>query len=512
MTDSSSLFKTDFTTDAMGQKPGSDICILPVFEGQSKISISGDEAASKLLGHHLKNGGSFNGKAGQTLVVSAPVESSFKVYLLVGMGEAKKLDELITETAAGKSWSALKALGHKTACLDLNALDSKDTALPAAKIGAHFANGLMLASYNFAKYKTGKDDKESGFKTLTIAVNDTKDCKKLLARLKGTTEAALFARDLVNTPPNYLLPDMYAKQIKDRLKPLGVKVTVLDEKKLLKMGMGALMAVAQGSDNPPRVAIMEWNGNGDKKKASKPLAFVGKGVTFDTGGISIKPSAGMEDMKLDMGGSAAVVGLMESLAKRKAKAHVVGIVGLVENMPDGKAYRPADVVTSLSGKTIEVLNTDAEGRLVLADCLTHIQREYDPSLIVDLATLTGAMMVALGFEYCGTFSNDDELWRKLEKASDLSGEKLWRMPLGEAYTKEMDSPIADIKNLGTQSRFAGACTAAAFLEAFVDKGRAWAHMDVAGTAWIKSPKPTATKGGTGFGVRVLDTFVEEHYG
>ncbi|MAQ70693.1 MAG: leucyl aminopeptidase [Alphaproteobacteria bacterium] len=512
MTDSSSLFKTDFITDAKVQKPGSDICILPVFEGQSKISVAGDETSSTLLGHHLKNGGAFKGKAGQTLVVSAPVESAFKVYLLIGMGEAKKLDELITETAAGKSWSALKALGHKTACLDLNVLESKDTALPVSKIGAHLVNGLMLASYDFTKYKTGKDDKDSGLKSLTIALREDKDCKKLLARLKGTTEAALFARDLVNTPPNYLLPDMYAKQIKERLKPLGVKVTVLDEKKLLKMGMGALMAVAQGSDNPPRVAIMEWNGNSDKKKTSKPLAFVGKGVTFDTGGISLKPGAGMEDMKLDMGGSAAVVGLMESLAKRKAKAHVVGIVGLVENMPDGKAYRPADVVTSLSGKTIEVLNTDAEGRLVLADCLTHIQREFDPSLIVDLATLTGAMMVALGFEYCGTFSNDDELWRKLEKASDLSGEKLWRMPLGEAYTKEMDSPIADIKNLGTQSRFAGACTAAAFLEAFVDKGRAWAHMDVAGTAWIKSPKPTATKGGTGFGVRVLDTFVEENYG
>jgi leucyl aminopeptidase len=312
------------------------------------------------------------------------------------------------------------------------------------------------------------------------------------------------ARDLVNEPPNYLLPEPYAKLISEELKSLGVKVEILDKKKMEKLGMGAALGVAQGSDNPPCMVVMTWDGRKKKNKSDKPLAYVGKGVTFDTGGISLKPGKGMGDMKMDMGGSAAVVGAMKSLALRKADAYAVGIVGLVENMPSGKAYRPADVLTSLSGKTIEVLNTDAEGRLVLADALTYVQDTYDPKLIVDLATLTGAILVALAHEYAGTFVNNDALWAQMETASTETGEKLWRMPLDKTWNEAVKSPTADIQNLSSIGAYGGSCTAAAFLEYFIDEGRSWAHIDIAGTAWNPKDKPTGPKFGTGFGVRVLD--------
>jgi leucyl aminopeptidase len=265
-----------------------------------------------------------------------------------------------------------------------------------------------------------------------------------------------------------------------------------------------------GSIRPPRVVIMRWNGTG-KKTGSKPLAFVGKGVTFDTGGISIKPAAGMEEMKMDMGGSAAVVGLIRALAKSKAKVDVVGVIGLAENMPSDRAYRPSDIITSLSGKTIEVLNTDAEGRLVLCDALTYVQDTYKPRMIIDLATLTGAIMVALGYEYAGAFVNDEKLWGQLETASKASGEKLWRMPLDQSYRDEMTNNITDLKNLGNLGRYGGACSAAGFLEHFIEDGTPWAHIDIAGTAWIKGDKPTVPRGGTGYGVRLLYRLVLDNY-
>ena len=286
---------------------------------------------------------------------------------------------------------------------------------------------------------------------------------------------------------------------------------MFDEKKMHKLGFHAALAVGMGSARGPHIVIMKWNGSGNKFKEGEPLAFVGKGVTFDTGGVNLKPSGGMEDMKLDMGGAAAVVGLMKSLALRKSKADVIGIVGLAENMPSHLAYRPSDVIDSLSGKTIEVMNTDAEGRLILADCLTYVQRTYKPKLAIDLATLTGAMMIALGYDYCGTFVNDNKLWEQLEAASKTSGEKLWRMPLDEAYKKDMVSKIGDVKSLGGMGRYAGACTAAGFLEHFIENDLPWAHMDIAGTAWIKADKPTCPKPGTGFGVRILDRFVAENF-
>ncbi len=292
------------------------------------------------------------------------------------------------------------------------------------------------------------------------------------------------------------------------MKPLGVEVEIFDEKKMLKMGMGAIMAVGQGSERQPRMVIMRWNGN--PKKKTVPIAFVGKGVTFDTGGISIKPAAGMDEMKMDMGGSAAVVGLMKTLAARNAKINVVGVVGLAENMPSGNAYRPGDILTSYAGKTIEVLNTDAEGRLVLADCLTYVQRTYKPATVIDLATLTGAILVALGHEYCGTFATNDDLWGQLEKSSAASGEKLWRMPLDPVWHKEVESNVADVQNTG-KGRNAGSCTAAEFLHHFIEEGTQWAHLDIAGTAWRTSDQPTVPKFGSGFGVRLLNTLVAEHY-
>ena len=274
---------------------------------------------------------------------------------------------------------------------------------------------------------------------------------------------------------------------------------------LFRSGMGALLGVAQGSVRPPRLLVMEWNG-GDK--SAKPTAFVGKGVTFDTGGISLKPAAGMEDMKWDMGGAGAVAGAMLAIARRGAKANVVAVCGLVENMPDGNAQRPGDVVTSMSGQTVEVINTDAEGRLVLCDAITWVQKEYAPAAVVDLATLTGAMVITLGHEQAGIFSNDDDLAGKLIAAGEVSGDKLWRMPLGAAYDKLIDSPIADMKNVGP--REGGSITAAQFIQRYIDKGTPWAHLDIAGMAWAAKPGATWEKGATGYGVRVLDRFVRDN--
>ena len=312
-------------------------------------------------------------------------------------------------------------------------------------------------------------------------------------------------RELVTEPANIIYPESFVERVTKRLAGSGITVRVLDDKEMAKLGMGALLGVAQGSRKPARLLVMEWNGGA---AGAKPTAFVGKGVTFDTGGISIKPAANMEDMKWDMGGAGAVAGAMLAIAGRKAKANVIGVCGLVENMPDGNAQRPGDVVTSMSGQTIEVINTDAEGRLVLCDCITWVQQEYQPTAIVDLATLTGAIIVSLGHEQAGIFSNDDALAGKLIAAGDVSGDKLWRMPLGAAYDKLIDSPIADMKNVGP--REGGSITAAQFIQRFVDKGIPWAHLDIAGMAWSSKPGATWAKGATGYGVRVLDRFVRDN--
>lgn len=467
-----------------------------------------DKAFHGMLSSALENNKSFTGKNGQVLQIFAPADEKITRIILLGLGKTEKMTALSAETAGGKLFVAIGKAGINEVTL----LIDRSKKLKPEDCAAHIANGLKRRSYNFDRYKskTKKDgDEAPTLTTLKIMTPHPANAKTAFDALDRVTQGTFLARDLVNTAPNDLYPESYAKQIRDELKPLGVEIEILDDKKLEKMGAGGITAVGQGSARKPRMVIMRWNG-GSKAKNAKKIGFVGKGVTFDTGGISLKPGPGMDEMKMDMGGSAAVVGLMKTLALRKAKCNVVAIVGLAENMPSSNAYRPGDIITSYAGKTIEILNTDAEGRLVLADCLTYIQKEYNPEFIIDLATLTGAILVALGHEYCGTFVNDDTLWKQMDKASEQSGEKLWRMPLDEVWHKEVESPIADIQNLG-KSRYAGSCTAAAFLGHFIEGDTKWAHMDIAGTAWRKSDQPTTPKYGSGFGVRVLNDLVAKYY-
>lgn len=365
---------------------------------------------------------------------------------------------------------------------------------------AQIAYGLILGSYSFTKYKTVKNESAKLDKVSFVGENSS-EAKKCFDNLNCIAQGVFLARDLVNEPANVLTPEKFVETAKG-LSRLGVKVKILNEDELKKLGMNALLAVGQGSANKSYVAIMEYMGT---KESENPFVFLGKGVTFDTGGISLKPSGGMEDMKFDMGGASAVIGAMKAISLRKAKANVIGVLGLVENMPDGLAQRPGDVVASMSGQTIEVINTDAEGRMVLADCLTYVQKKYKPRSIIDLATLTGAMMVALGQEYAGVFGNNDELKQNIINAGDSEVEGLWSMPMSKAYDKEINSNIADMKNTG--SKWGGACTAAAFLGRFINDGTSWAHLDIAGMAWEYKGKPTTPKGGVGFGVRTLDRLV-----
>jgi leucyl aminopeptidase len=371
---------------------------------------------------------------------------------------------------------------------------------------AEIALGARLRAYKFDRYKTRKKDDEdaAGVLKLTVAVADASAAKKAWAARAAVADGVVFARDLVNEPANVLYPEEFAKRAAT-LRKLGVRVEVLDVADMKKLGMNALLGVGQGSRRDSRMVVMHWNGG---KRGEKPVAFIGKGVCFDTGGISIKPAAGMEDMKGDMGGAACVVGLMQALAARKAKVNVIGAIGLVENMPDGNAQRPGDIVTSMSGQTIEIINTDAEGRLVLCDVLHYVNTKYAPKFMVNLATLTGAIIVALGQEYAGMFSNDDKLCDRLTKAGNETGERVWRMPLGPEYDKMIDSKFADMKNTG--GRYGGSITAAQFLHRFVGK-TPWAHLDIAGTAMGSPQSDTNKSWGSGWGVRLLDRLVGDHY-
>ncbi len=467
-----------------------------------------DKAAGGLLTSALATREGFTGKLGETMAVFLPKAAGYAQALVVGTGDSAKLERLSYETMGGKSLPALKSIAAKK----VDVLMDTDKAEYAASFGA----GLNLRNYVFDKYKSkAKGDKTKAaaeLKDVSIITNAA-GAAKLYDEYAAVAQGVFLARNLVNEPANVLYPESYAAIILKELKPLGVQIEILDEKKMQKIGFGAHLAVGMGSIRTPRVVIMRWNGagKGTAKKSKGPLAFVGKGVTFDTGGISIKPAAGMEEMKMDMGGSAAVVGLIKALATVKAKVDVVGIVGLAENMPSDRSYRPGDIITSLSGKTIEVLNTDAEGRLVLCDAMTYVQNTYKPSMMIDLATLTGAIMVALGHEYAGVFANDDGLWSQMEKAGKACGEKIWRMPLDQAYRDEMKGVPSDLQNLGNLGRYGGACSAAGFLEHFVDSGVKWAHIDIAGTAWWKSDKPTTPKGGSGYGVRLLYQLVTDNY-
>ncbi|MEO9614703.1 MAG: leucyl aminopeptidase [Nitratireductor sp.] len=445
----------------------------------------------------------FKGKLASVLDVLAPEATPFDRFAVVGAGPADKRDEKAWMRIGGAAWSLVKKSADAAVIFDM-----KDEE-PDTDAAAAFALGLMLRAYGFDKYKTRKDkDKDEGTKDkpvrVTIQCANPAKARKAFATVEAVAGGVNLARDLVNEPANVLGPVEFADHAK-ALEALGVKVEILTEKELKKLGMGALLGVSQGSARPPRLAVMQWNGG---KPKDKPVAFVGKGVVFDSGGISIKPAAGMEDMKGDMGGAAAVAGLMHTLAARKAKANVVGIIGLVENMIDGNAQRPGDIVTSMSGQTIEVLNTDAEGRLVLADALWYCNERFAPKFMVNLATLTGAIMIALGQEHAGLFSNDDALADHLVTAGSATGEKLWRMPLAPEYDKLIDSKNADMKNIG--GRFGGAITAAQFLQRFV-KETPWAHLDIAGTAMGSPSNDINQSWGSGFGVRLLDRLVRDNY-
>ena len=467
----------------------------------------GSRTAAALPGLHdlirrAATADNFRGKALATLDLLAPAGLDLARVLVVGLGKAEDAAKLDWARLGGAAIGKIPAsAGAATIFLE------RPDGLPQPAQAADFCLGVRLRAYSFERYKTKKKEGEAESRSISLhlAVEDEAPVKKALKARDGLAEGVNIARDLINEPPNVLFPAEFAKRASD-LAELGVEIEVLDVKAMKKLGMGALLGVGQGSQHDSRLVVMRWNGA--KEGEGRPVAFVGKGVTFDTGGISIKPAASMEDMKGDMGGAACVVGLMHALASRKAKANVIGAIGLVENMPDGNAQRPGDIVTSMSGQTIEIINTDAEGRLVLADVLWYIQDRFKPKAMVNLATLTGAIVVALGQEYAGLFSNNDELATRLHAAGTATGEKVWRLPLGPEYDKLIDSRFADMKNSG--GRHAGSVTAAQFLQRFVND-TPWAHLDIAGTALGSPNTDTNRSWGAGWGVRLLDRLVAEHY-
>ena len=446
----------------------------------------------------------FKGKAAELLSLVTAVKSPSHLFIL-GVGDAKKLTTADLEEAGARAVAA--ALTAKVSSLEIVSLLPKGTAIEATEAAALLASGAKLRAYTFDKYRTKvKPEDKPKLKNVTVITPAADKAKKAYAPLAALADAVLFARDLVSEPANVIYPESLAAECK-KLTKLGVTVEVLGETQMKKLGMGALLGVGQGSRRESQLVIMQWHGG---KKGQKPVALVGKGVTFDTGGISIKPAGGMEDMKWDMAGSAAVIGTMRALAARNAKANVVGIVGLVENMPDGNAQRPGDVVKSMSGQTIEVINTDAEGRLVLADALWYCQDRFKPQAIVDLATLTGAIIVCLGSLQAGLFSNNDVLANGLLDSAKRVHEPMWRMPLGPEYDKMINCDIADMQNVG-EGREAGSTTAAQFLQRFVND-TPWAHLDIAGVAWQNKPRfGVAPKGAVGWGVRLLNDWIKENY-
>lgn len=432
----------------------------------------------------------FSGKNSQMHLV--PSEGLGVV--VVGIGEDKKIDDLVLQKLGAKILSFLNGSKIKDATIFFE-----------AKNLANLAFGAILQSYRFNKYfEDKKKDKGLKIQNLNFAAADVSKAKSEFAALEIVAQNVFFTRDLVSEPSNILNPESYAEICKT-LKKEGLEVEIFGEKEMQKLGMGALLGVGQGSEKESKMVIFKWNGG---KKGEAPIAFVGKGVTFDTGGISIKPSQNMEDMKTDMAGSAVVVGLLRLLAQRNAKVNVIGAIGLVENMPSGTAQRPGDVVTSMSGQTIEVINTDAEGRLVLSDVLHYTNTKFKPKFIVDLATLTGAIIVCLADIHAGLFSNDDDLAKELIASGKKTGETLWRMPLSEEYDDMINSDIADMKNVGS-GRGAGSTTAAQFLHRFIGKTK-WAHLDIAGVAWKGKGDAMAVKGATGYGVRLLNELVKRY--
>jgi leucyl aminopeptidase len=466
-----------------------------------------DEATGGAIRRALSAAPRFKGKKDELLPIIGPAGLAVNRIVLAGLGKPAAVNPRVLQQLGGNLVAHLNGAGEAEATFAIDV--GGEGNIDQADAAAHLAFGARLKSYRFDKYKTKqKPEQKASLRRITVSTAVPGAAERAYQPLDKTADAVFFTRDLVSEPANVIYPESLAAQA-ETLTDLGLKVEVLDEPKLRKLGMNALLGVAQGSARPPRVVAMEWRGAGGDGGLGSPLAFVGKGVTFDTGGISIKPAAGMGDMKWDMAGSAVVIGLMRLLAAREAKVNAVGVVGLVENMPSGAAQRPGDIVTSMSGQTIEVLNTDAEGRLVLADALWYCQDRYKPQLIIDLATLTGAVIVALGHHRAGLFSNNDELVSRLIEAGKAVGEEVWRLPLDESYDRDIDSDAADVKNIGA-GRAAGSIIGAQFLQRFVNDVP-WAHLDIAGTAWSTKDAATVPKGATAFGVRLLDQFVAQHY-
>jgi leucyl aminopeptidase len=443
----------------------------------------------------------FKGKIASVLDIVAPAGLKASRLVVIGVGKVRDLKARDLVKLGGVAIGRVpRTADEATILADLPGGAPKPDSL------AELALGMRLRAYSFDRYKTKRKEGEEkpSEVEVTVAVANVAPVRKAYVAREAVANGVDFARDLVNEPANVLYPVEFAERALT-LKKLGVAVEVLDVAAMKKLGMNTLLGVAQGSENEPRFVVMRWNGG---KKGTNPIAFIGKGVCFDTGGISIKPAGSMEDMKGDMAGAACVVGLMQALAARKAKVNVVGAIGIVENSVDGKSQRPGDIVTTMSGQTIEVINTDAEGRLVLADVLHYVNTRFKPKFMVDLATLTGAIIIALGHEYAGLFSNDDRLADRLVKAGRQTGEKVWRMPVGPEFDKQIESKFADMKNVG--GRPGGSCTAALILSRFVDK-TPWAHLDIAGTG-MGSPQNDINKSwGSGFGVRLLDKLVADHY-
>ena len=482
------------------QRPEGQYALAIPVRGEDMLAdrLTGLDEAGRTLAARAADAQRFEREAATIAETFITEGDAARRLLLIGLG-GKRDDEALYERVGGALTGRLLTSGETKLVIDVSGLDFDGEA------AARLAYGAAARGWRYDIYRTklGKKAKPTLEEIVVVGGGDGADAawEHKAAVLAGLS----FTRELVTEPANIIYPETFVERARAQLEGLGVEIEVLDEEAMAALGMHSLLGVSLGSVRPARLLAMRWNGGGD----AKPVVFVGKGVTFDTGGISIKPALGMESMKWDMGGAGAVAGAMKALATRKAKANVVGICGLVENMPDGKAQRPGDVVTSMSGQTIEVINTDAEGRLVLCDAMTWAQRQYKPEVMIDLATLTGAMIISLGFEYGGLFSNDDGLAGKLADAGMKSGDKVWRMPLGDAYDKLMDSPIADMKNSGP--REGGSITAATFLQRFVEEGVKWAHLDIAGMVWANKAGHLFDKGATGYGVALLDRFIADNF-
>ncbi|CAN5271881.1 leucyl aminopeptidase [soil metagenome] len=466
------------------------------------LLVPKDGIAAAIAGHAAAPGlqatatlARFNGEAGSVVDYAIAGAGAPERVLLAGLGAGTPED---FEKAGAALCARLLTSGTTSLVIDA-------AGAPAAS-AARLAAAVQLRGWRYDKYHTKLTDKQKPTLVDVIIVNAEPGLEAAWAAASAVVDGVSFTRELVTEPANIMFPESFVERCR-KLAEVGIEIEVLDEAAMAAAGMGSLLGVSQGSRREAQLLVLKWDGTGGADKT--PVVFVGKGVTFDTGGISIKGAAGMEDMKWDMGGAGAVAGAMLALATRKAKAHVVGICGLVENMPDGNAQRPGDVVTSMSGQTIEVINTDAEGRLVLCDAMTWAQQRFSPKVMVDLATLTGAMIVALGHEYGGMFANDDGLAAQLTAAAASAGDPLWRMPMGDAYNKLIDSPIADMKNVGP--REGGSITAAQFLKRFIDEGVKWAHLDIAGMVWSSKPGAVWDKGATGYGVRLLDRFISDNH-